>query len=173
MAEAAQAQAQAGAHQGTEWEAKFDEMGTHHDLHKRLLTGYEDTVWVRTQRADYAAGTMSEERKDRLNALPFWKWRTEFDVLWDDLAEHHKEHGCMPATGEGAKWLANKQNRYSRTMSEANKQMIAARGGPVAAASMVGAGSPAPSADQVGLRPSAAGGSTRTEPREPRAAITR
>ena len=141
-------------------------MVTHRDLHKRLLTAYEDTVWVRTQRGDYAAGTMSEERKDRLNALPFWKWRTEFDVFWDDLAEHHKDHGCMPEKGEGAKWLANKQNRYSRTMSEANKQMIAARGGPVAAAIMGGAGpgpGPGPSAGQVGLRPSAA-----REPREPR-----
>ena len=92
----------------------------------------------------YAAGTMSKERRDRLNALPLWKWKTEFDVLWADLAEHHKDHGCMPATGEGAKWLAKKQNHYSRSMSEANKKMIAARGGPVAAAIMAGPGSPAP-----------------------------
>ena len=142
MAEAAQApaQAQAGAHQGTEWEAKFDEMGTHRDLHKRLLTAYEDTVWVRTQRAEKAAGTMSEERRRRLEALQFWKWETEFDVFVADLTQHHVKHGCMPEKGAGADWLANKQNRYSRSMSEANKKMIAARGGPVAAAIMGGAG---------------------------------
>ena len=116
---------------------------------------------------------MPEERRRRLIALPFWKWETEFDVYMADLAKHHVDQGCMPEKGDGAKWLAKQQKHYSHTMSEANKQKIAAVGGPVAAASMVGAGSPAPSADQVGLRPSAAGGSTRTEPREPRAAITR
>ena len=156
MAEAAQAQAQ--AHQGTEWEAEFEDMVAHHARYKRLLPWYESTAWMRTQRAEYAAGTMSEERTARLNALPFWKWRTEFDVFWADLTQHHVDHGCMPEKGAGADWLANKQNRYSRSMSEANKKMIAARGGPVAAAIMGGAGpgpGPGPSADQqVGLRPS-------------------
>ena len=119
-----------------EWEAKREEMVTHHELHGRLLTWYEDTVWVRTQRADYAAGTMSEERRALLEALPFWKWETESDVFVADLTEHYKKHGRMPQTGSGAKWLKKKQKHYSRGMSEENKRKVEALGGPVAAAIM-------------------------------------
>jgi hypothetical protein len=93
MAEAAQAQAP-----DTEWEAKRAHMAEHHARHGCLLAWFESTVWVRTQRADYAAGTMSEERKALLLALPFWKWKPEFEVYLNDLAEHHnlKKHGRMP-----------------------------------------------------------------------------
>ena len=155
----AQSQSQARALEEAEWEAKREDMVTHHARYGRLLTAYEDSGWVRTQRADYAAGTMSEERQDRLNALSFWKWKTEFDVFWADLAEHHVKHGCMPGQGDGYKFLKKQQKHYSRTMSEANKKKIAAFGGPVAAAILGGP----PSAGQAGPRASAA-----REPREPR-----
>ena len=154
MAEAAQAQAQAqaGAHQGTEWEAKFDAMVAHHAVFKCLLTWYESDEWVRTQRGDYAAGTMSTERQDRLNALPFWEWEPRFEVHLNDLAMFYQDWGRMPQKkGEGNvgledafKWLTKQQRRYLGGMSEENKKKVEEFGGPVAAAIMGASAEPAP-----------------------------
>jgi len=113
MAEAAQAQAQAQA-PDTEWEAKRDEMVAHHARHGRLLAWYESTVWVRTQRAEGAAGTMSLQRRALLEELPFWKWKPEFDVYLNDIAKYHEDYGCMPPKGsDGGKWLTKQQRHHA------------------------------------------------------------
>jgi hypothetical protein len=112
-------------------------MVEHHARHGCLLSSFETTVWVRTQRADYAAGTMSLQRKALLEALPFWKWKPESEVYMDDLAKYYKDHGRMPPKGsDGGKWLTKQQRRYAGGMSEENKKKVEAFGGPVAAAIM-------------------------------------
>ncbi len=140
-------------------------MVAHHARHGRILTAYESTVWVRTQRAEGAAGTMSDERRALLEALPFWKWKPEFEVYLDDLAKYHADHGSMPPKGsDGGKWLTKQQKHFSRGMSrsEANKKKVEAFGGPVATAIMALAGS-------AGLCPSPSVGPSAEPPRGPSA----
>jgi hypothetical protein len=119
-------------------------MVAHHAVFKCLLTWYESGEWVRTQRGDYAAGTMSTERQDRLNALPFWEWEPRFEVHLTDLAEYYADWGRMPREKGDAKagledgftWFTKQQKHYLGGMSEENKKKVEKFGGPVAAAIM-------------------------------------
>ena len=132
--------AQAQAHQGAEWEAHLDKMVAHYERYERILTAYWKTVWVRTQLAERY--TMSEERRLRLVALPFWKWKSKFEENLEKLVQHYKDYGRMPFKGsELGKWLKRQQKRITNeTMNKEDREMVESlpSGGAVAAAIKAG-----------------------------------
>ena len=94
------------------WETRLEELKAYHAEHSRVPA---DTgtlgAWVLVQQKDRE--TMPLERKAKLEALPWWKWK---GVTWGTrlaaLEAHYAEHGCAPApeTALGA-WISAQRAR--------------------------------------------------------------
>jgi superfamily II DNA or RNA helicase len=91
---------------------------------KHLEDGAKLGLWVSIQRRNGLKGTLSEERRGRLEAIPGWTWHGK-DVLWENnyvlLAEYTKESGTsrVPygAMVEGMKlgvWVYGQRAAYAK-----------------------------------------------------------
>ncbi|CKI51574.1 Helicase associated domain protein [Mycolicibacterium smegmatis] len=89
----------------------------HHD-------GYPLGSWVPKQRDFYRAGTLSEERARRLEALPGWswdphaeKWERAFMLLREYTAEHGTSRVPQSYTVDGVRlgfWIATQKGTYAK-----------------------------------------------------------
>ena len=90
-----------------QWEEGFQELSTYHREHgncsvaQRFVTksGLKLGQWLSTQRHDYKESKLSDERKQRLDALGF-VWDTN-EAKWEEgfneLSAYHQKHGhCSP-----------------------------------------------------------------------------
>ena len=114
------------------WDARFDELVAYHAEHGRIPTTTTPGLgaWVRNQRTKRAR--MAPERKQRLDALPWWAWSVHathaivgWDARFDELVAYHAEHGRLPTTttpGLGA-WVDN-QRKVRATMAPERKERL-------------------------------------------------
>ena len=117
-----------------EWDTRLEELKTYHAEHGRIPS--QATIgglgsWVATQRR--ARHTMSVERKEKLDALPWWKWvvldpgarEAEWDARLAELEAYHAEHSRVPAESAGplGEWVLV-QHRGRETMSFERKSKL-------------------------------------------------
>ncbi|MFM8856316.1 MAG: Helicase associated domain protein, partial [Actinomycetota bacterium] len=87
-----------------QWEQGFEETvlyaGEHGDamVHPRHTTdsGFRLGGWVAIQRTTYLEGSMSDERKVRLESIPGWSWRprlSKWEVGFNHAVEYAREFG--------------------------------------------------------------------------------
>ena len=115
------------------WEQNFVDLRRYIDSHdnaypgRRYLspTGANIDTWVRDQRKVAAAGTLSAQRRRRLESLPGWSW-TLRDLAWErsfsELAAYAAEHGhANPLQGTVTDsgfalghWVSAQRVAYSR-----------------------------------------------------------
>lgn len=88
-------------------------------------------TWVTTQRANYAKGTISDDRVEALEALPGWQWTVrDYEELWEtrftSLKKWLSEHdGAYPSVKSDdpdqivlATWLRNQIGRRQHLTSQ-------------------------------------------------------
>jgi hypothetical protein len=113
-----------------DWNERYQELIAHYAEHGRL-PHFEDTRglghWVCKQRA--RRGYMSEDRKQKLEALAYWSWRktTPWDTRFEELVAYHAEHGTLPSTSTAGLgfWCATQRNGYASMPAERRRRLEA------------------------------------------------
>ncbi len=96
------------------WNARFSELVAYHRERACIPVCAASILgrWVSAQRAN--RDTMTPERKEKLDALPWWVWRvnevTEWDARFAELVSYHDEHGSIPVGARGLPgWVQNQR----------------------------------------------------------------
>lgn len=101
--------------------------------HDHWEDGFPVGDWVRRQRQAHRAGLLSQERSERLEALPGWMWESEpetwlrpFETL-EDLAKTEGHARPSPANaGDLAAWVADQQREAAaNTLSAQRTRLLA------------------------------------------------
>jgi hypothetical protein len=120
------------------WSAKFHELVAFYEANGRFPLANSPCglgTWVDSQRS--ARATMSEERRERLEALEWWVWsvraapvRRGWDARFDELVAYHAEHGRIPpqnTPGGLGQWASDQRQRRA-TMDAARTARLDALG---------------------------------------------
>jgi hypothetical protein len=127
----------------TQWEAMFQKLKAYKEEHgdcnvpQRWKKNPKLGNWVFELRRCQAKGTLSEERKDRLDELEF-NWdpaKTQWEAMFQKLVEYNKEHGDCNVTHRWKKdlqlggWVfKQRQCQAKGTLSEERKDRLDALG---------------------------------------------
>jgi hypothetical protein len=128
------------------WEAGFDRLERYveREGNSRVPDTYRDVdgfslgKWVRNQRTRYQKGTLGEERRSRLEAVPGWTWSI-FGAGWEDwferLQSYVKREGNSRVPnryrdGDGLQlgnWVQNRRKEYQEgTLDEERRDQLEA-----------------------------------------------
>ncbi len=103
-------------------------MVAHYTLHGRMPARKEPFgQWAHIQRTHRS--TMTEERKRRLDALPWWQWNQrddEWEAGFAGMVVFYEQHGRMPARKEPFGQWSHSRRRYRSTMPEERNRRLEA-----------------------------------------------
>ncbi len=97
-----------------------------------VVDGFKLGQWVSVQRVNFNNGTLTEDRKSRLGALPGWSWDVKID-LWEDgfrrLKQHVERNGqALPkqsyADADGYRlgsWVTTQRQQHARGRLEPDR----------------------------------------------------
>ena len=104
-------------HYDEKWNARFEELLDYESEHGDCIVPCKQGklgIWVRTQRVAYMAGSLAQDRIERLDGIGF-KWKQRDKVPWetrfDQLVQYKAKHGdCNISRSQGqlGHWV-NKQ----------------------------------------------------------------
>jgi superfamily II DNA or RNA helicase len=113
------------------WEEGFNHLTAHVAEHGTSLVPFSYRTsdglrlgqWINVQRNAYAAGTLNDERRERLEQVVDWSWNSRLQ-LWEDgytaLCRHIEMNGSAAVPYEGVfegftlgKWVTTQRRAYS------------------------------------------------------------
>ncbi|MGL5716621.1 MAG: helicase associated domain-containing protein [Paraclostridium sp.] len=122
-------------HKG-KWERNYIELKRYMEQEGKIptaasvtSTGYSVGQWVNYQIKKYKAGELSADRKELLEAIPYWSWNICHTDIWErnysELKRYVEQEGKLPAndtvTSTGCKigsWMKKQRNRYKKLEAE-------------------------------------------------------
>lgn len=105
---------------GGEWDKMFhgvnEYLKENGELPKSAHTGYGR--WISLQRTNYKNGTLSQDKKQKLESIRGWNWGVDYDEIWLNKAQAISEYvtvtGSIPKQShpELGNWIWTQRTQY-------------------------------------------------------------